>query len=66
MLRVDNYKTVPQAAVILGIQEAAVRVAIMRGSLKSKKFGRDNFIHEDELERYARENLGKRGRKPKS
>lgn len=54
--------TVPQAAKALSISADAVRMAIFRKTLTADKYGRDWLIEPAEVERYARENSGKRGR----
>ncbi len=42
-----------------------LRSQIRYGALRAEKVGRDWFIREAEFKRYARENAGKPGRKPK-
>ena len=48
--------TLAQAAERLGVQAGTLRVQIAKGKLKAKKMGRDWFVSEREVERYAREN----------
>jgi excisionase family DNA binding protein len=61
----ENYLTVPQAAADLGLSASALRSAINYGSLRAVRLdGRTNLIHRDEVERYRREHLGQRGKRP--
>ena len=48
--------TLAQAAERLRVQPGTLRVQIAKGKLKAKKMGRDWFVSEREVERYAREN----------
>ena len=48
--------TLAEAAACLGVQPGTLRVQIAKGKLKAKKMGRDWFVSEREVERYAREN----------
>lgn len=57
--------TLADAAPILGVSPDYLRVAANRGALRAKKFGRDWLVTPEEVERYAAENLGKRGPKKK-
>lgn len=57
-------KTVAQAAESLGITEAAVRVAIGRGTLKADRAYGLIVIPDAEVERYRAEHLGRKGRRP--
>jgi excisionase family DNA binding protein len=54
--------TLAEAAPQLGVSADYLRVAANRGSLKAEKIGRDWFVTQSELDRYANENLGKLGR----
>jgi len=58
--------TLSEAAKLLGCTADYLRVAANRGSLKAEKFGRDWLVTPQEVERYASQNLGKRGRPKKS
>ncbi len=59
--------TVPEVADELGIKPGAVRDAIARGVLQAIRTGGGErraghlLVHIDEIERYRREHLGKRG-----
>ncbi len=54
--------TVAEAARKLGLSSpGSLRIQIGRGVLKAEKIGRDWLIADDEIERYRREHLGKRG-----
>jgi excisionase family DNA binding protein len=54
--------TVEQAAALLGLTAGTVRDLVARGRLRSRKIGkRLHLIHDDEIERYRREHLGKQG-----
>jgi excisionase family DNA binding protein len=55
-----------EAAKLLGRSPDYLRVAANRGSLKATKIGRDWLVTTEEVERYAAENLGRRGPKRKS
>jgi len=57
--------TVTQAAARLGIQRDAVLMAIARGTIKAQRLGSIWVIEDFEVERYADENAGRKGRKPK-
>ena len=48
--------TLAEAAERLGLHPDVLRRQIHRGKLKAKKMGRDWFVSEREVERYAREN----------
>ena len=48
--------TLVEAAIRLGVDAGTLRVQIHNGKLKAKKMGRDWFVSEREVERYAREN----------
>ena len=54
--------TLSEAAKLLGCSADYLRVAANRGSLKAEKFGRDWLVTPAEVERYASEHLGRRGR----
>ena len=55
--------TVTQAAQRLGIHADSVRQRILAGTLDARKVGSVWLIESEEVERYARESLGKRGRR---
>jgi excisionase family DNA binding protein len=57
--------TTLETAEALGVTTGRVRQAIAAGSLKATKRGRDWDIAAREVERYRRENLGRRGRPAK-
>lgn len=57
--------TLIEAAKLLGVSADYLRVAANRGALKAEKFGRDWLVSNEEVERYASEHLGKRGRRKK-
>jgi hypothetical protein len=60
-----DWYTTTEAAAELGIEPNSVRVAIKRGQLKPERIhSRLSVITREELERYRRENLGRRGPKP--
>lgn len=46
-------RTVNEAADILGLAPATLRAQIRLGKLTAEKFGRDYFITDDEVARYA-------------
>jgi hypothetical protein len=71
MIVVTNLITVSEAASRLGIDRDAVLMAVGRGSLKVSESLKApsgaviaHLFDPVEVERYAKENLGKRGRKP--
>lgn len=51
--------TLKAAAEQLGVTPDNLRGAIARGSLKAEKFGRDWFVDQREVDRYARDNRRK-------
>jgi excisionase family DNA binding protein len=58
--------TTREAASLLGLTPSALRSAIANGVLRALRIDeRTNLISEDEIERYRRENLGRRGRPKK-
>lgn len=57
--------TLSEAATILGCTTANLRMAIRNKSLTAEKKSFGYLVEETEVERYARENLGKRGPKPR-
>lgn len=61
-----NVLTVSQAAKLLGIEPATIRRQIALGAITAQKLGWGWVITSEEVERYATESSGKRGRKPKS
>lgn len=72
MLVATNLLTVSQAASRLGIGRDAVLMAIRRGTIAPEQSLKDpngkvlaHLFTEDEVERYARETLGKHGPKSK-
>ena len=55
--------TTTEAAAELGLSPPSVRYAIMRGILQPMRLGaRTVLITRDEIERYRREHLGRRGK----
>ena len=67
MPALENYLTITEAAQELGITPDALRGAIKRGTLAAvhlDKTSRTNLITRAELERYRREHLGQRGKRP--
>ena len=57
--------TLKEAAERLGVHHAALRNQARKGVLRAFKMGRDWLVTEEEVERYRREHLGKRGRRKK-
>lgn len=57
-------RTVPQAAADLELAERTVRDQLAAGVLVGAKVGRDWLVDQAEIDRYRRENLGRRGPKP--
>jgi excisionase family DNA binding protein len=51
-----------EAAKLLGRSPDYLRVAANRGSLRAQKIGRDWLVTAEEVERYASEHSGRRGR----
>jgi excisionase family DNA binding protein len=67
MPALENYLTVVEAAEELGLSASALRSAINYGSLRPvrlDKTSRTNLISREEVERYKREHLGRRGKRP--
>jgi hypothetical protein len=63
----DPLYTAEEAAEVLGIAYSSVRNAITRDALKVVRINeRTPLIPASEIERYRRENLGKRGRPRKT
>jgi len=54
--------TLPEAAKVLGLSAAGLRVQVRRGSLRATKRGRDWHVTPREVERYRAESLGRVGR----
>jgi excisionase family DNA binding protein len=66
MPALENYLTVTEAAAELGLSASALRSAINYGSLRPvrlDKTSRINLISREEVERYRREHLGRRGKR---
>jgi len=60
-----TYYTTAEAAVELGLSQAAVRYAIARGTLEHAVINpRLNMVSRASIERYRRERLGQAGRPP--
>jgi hypothetical protein len=58
-----TYYSSREAAALLGLAPSSVRYAIFRGALRTIDVDeRTHLITGEEIERYRRENLGKRGR----
>jgi excisionase family DNA binding protein len=56
--------TVARAAEELGLSPVSIRRAVMRGTLKVVPLdGRTNLVSREEVERYKREHLGRRGKR---
>jgi excisionase family DNA binding protein len=51
-----------EAARLLSVSQSYLRNAVHRGRLSAVKIGRNYVVDSEEVERYASENLGKRGR----
>ena len=63
-MSLEDYLTVSQAAERLGIHPDALRIQCLKGRIASELFGpRCRMIKKTEVERYASEQLGKKGRK---
>jgi site-specific DNA-methyltransferase (adenine-specific) len=54
--------TTMEAAKCLGVSPARIRQYIVEARLKSEKHGRDHFIEEKDVEKFAREGRKERGR----
>ena len=52
--------TLPEAAAVLGLKPSTLRHQIRNAKLTAIKRGRDWWIEAEEVERYARESLGRR------
>ena len=64
---IDDLVTTAEAAEMLGLSRSSVKYAIARGVLKAVTVhNRFNLVHRDEVERYRREHLGRRGRRKKT
>ncbi len=50
----------------LGVSAHTLRRSVLRGTLRGVKVGKTWLVTAEEVERYARENKGKPGRKPKN
>lgn len=58
--------TLTQMAEHLGLKDAApLRRLCESGKLRAEKMGKTWLVPNEEVERYKRESLGKRGRRPK-
>lgn len=58
--------TLAQMAAALGLKDpAGLRRLCEAGAIRAEKIGKTWLVQEDEVERYRREHLGKRGRPPK-
>jgi excisionase family DNA binding protein len=67
MAPIENHVTVAEAAHELGVSAATIRGAIMRGSITAVQLHeRTNLIARSEVERYRRERLGRRGKRPRT
>ena len=62
----EGLLTLTQAAIRLGVTSDYLRVAVYRKKLAAEKVGRDWLVTDEEVERYARERLGKKGRPRKN
>jgi len=61
-----DYMTLAQMAEHLGLKDATpLRRLCESGKLRAEKMGKTWLVPNDEVERYKRESLGKRGRRPK-
>jgi excisionase family DNA binding protein len=62
----EGWMTLAQMATALGLKDAAgLRRLCESGELRAEKIGKTWLVEDDEVDRYRRENLGKRGRPPK-
>ena len=57
--------TLAQAAPLLGVSADTLRKQAQRGRLRAELIGKTYVVTEQEVERYRRESLGHRGRRPK-
>ena len=64
MAGLEDYMTVAQAAKELGLTPTGLRTAVSEGRIKTVALHkRTNLIAREEVERYRREHLGKRGKR---
>ena len=61
-----NLLTLAQAGELLGLSATTLRVQVKRGRLEATLYGKTWLVTEDEVERYRREHLGRRGRPRKT
>jgi excisionase family DNA binding protein len=61
----EEVLTISQAAARLGLSRKTLWLQINRGALRATQVGSVWLVTAVELDRYARENKGKPGRKPK-
>jgi excisionase family DNA binding protein len=67
MAAVENYLTIAEAAKRLGLSAWGVRTAIQEKRIKAVSLdetSRTKLIPREEVERYRREHLGQRGKRP--
>jgi len=58
----NKFLTTEDAATVLGVTPSRVRQYILENRLKSEKHGRDHFIEERDVLRFAEEGRRPRGR----
>jgi excisionase family DNA binding protein len=56
--------TIPEAAVLLGLAPATLRLQIRLGKLAARKVGRDWYVSAEEVESYRRVHLRQKGANP--
>ena len=65
MAELEDFMTVAQAAKELGLTPTGLRTAIGEGRIKRTLLhARTSLIAREEVERYRREHLGRRGKRP--
>ena len=62
----ESFYTTEEAAQLLGVTASRIRQLILEKRLKSRKMGRDHFISQSELARFAEKGKKKRGRPSKN
>jgi excisionase family DNA binding protein len=65
LAELEHFMTVAQAARELGLTPTGLRTAVSEGRIKTVALHRrTNLIAREEVERYRREHLGRRGKRP--